>query len=80
MRVSVQKWGNSLALRIPKAFAEDAAVSEGSVVDLAVSEGRLVAVPVRKKRITLKHLLRDVKRGNLHREVDDRSPAGREAW
>ena len=69
-----------MALRIPKAFAEDAAVREGSVVDLAVSEGRLVAVPVRKKRITLKQLLRGVKRGNLHREDDYGSPAGREAW
>jgi len=80
MRVSVRKWGNSLALRIPKTFAEDAAVREGSVVDLSVSEGRLVAVPVRKKRITLKHLLRGMKRGSLHREVDYGSPAGREAW
>ena len=80
MRVSVRKWGNSLALRIPKTFAEDAAVREGSVVDLSVSEGRLVAVPVRKKRISLKQLLRGVKRGNLHREVDYGSPAGREAW
>jgi len=80
MRVSVQKWGNILALRIPKALAEDAAVREGSVVDLSVSDGRLVAVPVRKKRIILKQLLRGVKRGNLHREVDYGSPAGREAW
>ena len=69
-----------MALRIPKAFAEDAAVREGSVVDLSVSDGRLVAVPVRKKRITLKQLLRGVKRGNLHREVGYGSPAGREAW
>ena len=69
-----------MALRIPKTFAEDAAVREGSVVDLSVSEGRLVAVPVRKKRISLKQLLRGVKRGNLHREVDYGSPAGREAW
>ncbi len=80
MRVNVQRWGNSLALRIPKAFAEDAAVSEGSVVDLSVSEGRLVAVPVRKRNITLKQLLRGVKRGNLHREIEYGMPVGREAW
>ena len=80
MRVSVQKWGNILALRIPKALAEDAAVREGSVVNLSVSEGRLVAVPVREKRITLKHLIRGMKRGSLHREVDYGSLGGREAW
>jgi hypothetical protein len=31
MRVRVQKWGNSLALRIPKPFAGDVDVSEGCV-------------------------------------------------
>jgi antitoxin MazE len=80
MRVNVQKWGNSLALRIPKAFAEEAAVTEGSLVDLSVSEGRLVAVPVRRKKIRLKQLLRGVKRGNLHREIDYGPASGREVW
>lgn len=50
MRVQVQKWGNSLALRILKPFAEDAEVREGTIVDLSPSEGKLVAVPVRRKR------------------------------
>ena len=80
MRVNVQKWGNSLALRIPKAFAQDAAVTEGSAVDLSVSEGRLVAVPVRSKKIRLKQLLRGVRRSNLHRETDFGSASGREIW
>lgn len=44
MRVKVQKWGNSLALRIPKAFAEEAEVSEGGVVDLSVEDGNLIMV------------------------------------
>lgn len=80
MRVQVQKWGNSLALRIPKPFAQDAAVKEGTVVDVSVSEGKLVVVPVRKKTMTLKQLLTRVHRGNLHGEVDSGPPVGREAW
>jgi antitoxin MazE len=43
MHVRVQKWGNSLAVRIPKPLAEDAEVKEGTILNLAVSEGRLVA-------------------------------------
>lgn len=80
MKVQIQKWGNSLALRIPKPFAEDADVKEGTVVDLSVSEGRLVAAPIRKKKITLRQLLAKVKSSNLHSEVDSGPSAGRESW
>ena len=80
MRVHVKKWGNSLALRIPKPFAEDAAVKEGSIVDVSVSQGKLVVTPVRKKTTTLQQLLTKVHRSNLHREVDWGPPVGREAW
>ena len=43
MQVRVQKWGNSLAVRIPKPLAEDAKVEEGTVLNLAVSEGKVIA-------------------------------------
>jgi antitoxin MazE len=80
MRVQVQKWGNSLALRIPKPFAEDADVQEGTVVDLSVSEGKLVAAPTRRGKATLKQLLAKVTKRNLHGEVDTGPPVGRESW
>jgi antitoxin MazE len=78
--VQVQKWGNSLALRIPKPFAQDAAVKEGTLVDVSVSEGKLVVTPVRKRTVTLRQLLTKVHRRNLHGEVDSGPPVGREAW
>lgn len=80
MHVRVQKWGNSLAVRIPKPLAEDAEVKEGTVLNLAVSEGRVVATPVRKKKVSLKQLLAKVDKRNIHKEVDFGSPAGREIW
>jgi antitoxin MazE len=79
MRVRIQKWGSSLALRIPKPVAEDVAVKEGTVVNLSVSKGKVIAAPVREKRATLKQLLARVNKGNLHREVDFESSVGREA-
>lgn len=79
MKVQVQKWGNSLALRIPKPFAADADVREGTELDLAVSEGRLVATPVRRRRSSLRELLSRVTSKNLHGEVDSGPPVGREA-
>ena len=80
MRVQIQKWGNSLALRIPKPFAEEAEVREGTVVDLYLAEGKLVAVPDVKNRYTLKQLLSKVTKDNLHKEVSFGSAVGREAW
>lgn len=80
MQVRVQKWGNSLAVRIPKPLAEDAEVKEGTVLNLAVSEGKVIAVPVRKKKLSLKQMLAHVTRKNLHAEVDSGSPVGREIW
>ena len=79
MRVQVQKWGNSLALRIPKPFAEETTVRDGSVVNLAVARGRLVATPVTRNVITLRRLLRRVTRDNVHGEISG-GRRGREAW
>jgi len=80
MRVRVRKWGNSLALRIPKAFAEDTAVREGTTLDLSVSEGRIVAIPIRRKKVRLTQLLDKITDRNLHTEVDTRPRVGRESW
>ena len=80
MRVRVQKWGNSLAVRIPKPLAEDAEVTEGTVLNLAVSEGAVVATPVQSRKWSLRQLLAKVNKKNLHTEVDFGSSVGREAW
>ena len=57
MRTRVQKWGNSLALRIPKSFATEVGLQNDSSVEVSVVKGNLVIVPVAKPKLTLKHLL-----------------------
>ena len=80
MHIRVQKWGNSLAVRIPKPLAEDAKVEEGTVLNLAVSEGKVIATPVKKHKQSLKQMLAKVSRKNLHAEVESGAPLGREVW
>jgi antitoxin MazE len=80
MNVRVQKWGNSLALRIPKPFAEDADVREGTVLRLSVKRGHLIAAPVRARKIRLKDLLAGITRENLHDEADWGPRLGKEIW
>lgn len=80
MRTSVRKWGNSLAIRIPKPLAEDTRLRPGAEVELTVERGRLVAAPVRRPRHALAALLAGVTPRNRHREIDTGSPVGRELW
>ena len=80
MHVRVQKWGNSLAVRIPKPLAEDAEVKEGTVLNLAVSGGKVVATPVQEKKLSLRQLLAEVNSKNLHAEVNSGRSFGHEVW
>lgn len=80
MRARIQKWGNSLAVRIPRAFAAEAGLAEHTPVEVTLDEGRLVITPVAAPGPTLEGLLAGVTRANLHGEVDLGSAAGREAW
>jgi antitoxin MazE len=79
MLTKIQKWGNSLGLRIPKSFAREAAVEAGSTVDIAIEDGGLVVRPLRRPRYTLAELLREVNARNRHEEVSTGEPVGREA-
>lgn len=81
MRVKVQKWGNSLALRIPKSFANQTSISQGSLVDLSIDEsGKLIIEPVDKKEYDLKTLISKVTESNIHKEYLSDKPTGKEIW
>ena len=80
MQTKIQKWGNSLGLRIPKSFAAEAQVKEGAAVELSVQDGGLLVRPLRVRKYALSVLLRKMRQGNLHREVSTGRAVGREAW
>jgi len=80
MTSKVQKWGNSLALRIPKPLAAEAGLTDNSPVELSVCEGKLIITPSAKPTVSLEGLLAKVTRKNLHHEVDTGPAMGGEAW
>ena len=80
MQTRIQKWGNSLGLRIPRSFAAEAQVNEGAAVDLSVENGTLLVRPLRVRKYSLDQLLRKVSRRNLHGETSTGKAMGREAW
>lgn len=77
MQARVRKWGNSLAIRIPRLVAEKAGLAEGVEVDFRVYDNAIIISP---KRYSLESLLSRVTPENLHEEVCTGEPVGREAW
>jgi antitoxin MazE len=73
----VQKWGNSLGIRIPKSLAMKVGIEEGTEVDLDIEEGHLVIKP---KAATLDELLSRITPDNVHAEIPTGEPQGRETW
>lgn len=80
MKTRVQKWGNSLALRIPKAFADEAGLHVNAAVDLCLVDGGLVVRPIAPQPLTLDELLRGVTDDNIPGEWDTGPATGKEVW
>lgn len=80
MKTFVQQWGNSLALRIPKAFAHQTRIKKGSPVSLSVKNGRMVMKPLTRRKYTLQELVSKITPQNCHPETDWGKPMGKEVW
>lgn len=84
MKIAFQKWGSGLALRVPKALADEIGASEGKAAEMTVSNGKLVieiAPSQRRKRCyTLDELVTGITPDNRHGEIDLGPPVGNEAW
>ncbi len=80
MKTRIRKWGNSLALRIPKALAEEVHVQLNTQVELSLVNGKIVVEPVEPPAWTLEDLLEGVTEENLHSEIEFGPPVGKEVW
>lgn len=80
MITKVQKWGNSLALRIPKAFADEIGLKNNSSVEVMMKEESLIIVPSKELRWTLEQLLEGITQENIHHEWDTGPAEGDESW
>ena len=86
MQMTIKKWGNSLATRIPKAVAESTDLQLDQLVDIEVVNGKIVITPIaRKNEYKLEELLSQCKPKAMRIDHEDREwlddkPAGREIW
>jgi antitoxin MazE len=80
METRIQRWGNSLAIRIPKSFAIEVGLNEKGTVNLTVIGQTLVLTPLTPRESTLDELLAGVTPENIHGEVSTGASVGNEAW
>ena len=77
---TISKWGNSLAVRIPAAFAETVGLEEGTEVEIKVRAGRLIVIPAASHRYDLRRLVQQITPENSHELIDWGKPVGKEHW
>lgn len=79
MKTKIQKWGNSLGIRIPRVIAGKVGIKENSPVELLLKDHTIIIYPVKSKQ-TLKELVSEITKENLHTEVDTGLSEGGEIW
>lgn len=77
---TVQRWGNSLAVRLPKAYVEEVRLTEGATVNVTVAKGRIMIEPAAAVSFALDDLVAGITRANIHGEFDTGTARGKEIW
>ena len=74
----VQKWGNSLGIRIPNFIVQEFSLKNGSVVNINDNGNEIVIKPAKKSRLS--EMLDKINSQNLHQEIETTGPVGKEIW
>ena len=77
MKTVIQKWGNSLGIRIPSLYVKEFALKNGSSVEILEEEGKIIIVP---KKVTLESLVSGITKENIHESIETGESVGKEEW
>ncbi len=80
MQSTISKWGNSLALRLPRHITEEANLTDGSSVNVEVEDGAIRITPARKRFLLSELLEGEPQRDHNEHEIDWGKPKGIEVW
>ena len=78
--ITVSKWGNSLAVRIPQEIARQAHISEGDRLTLGLKNDGSIILRSARRRYGLPELVNRITPANRHAETDWGAPVGEESW
>ena len=80
MQIQIQKWGNSLGIRLPKVIADGQELVAGSVVRVSTDDQKIIIERVSKSRFVINDLVAGITKDNLHQATDWGEPRGKEIW
>lgn len=80
MKTTAQKWGNSLAVRVPKSVATQVGLKAQDDLEIEVHDGNVVLKPHVRRTYRLDDLVKGITPQNRHSEIDTGTPVGREIW
>lgn len=80
MKTTAQKWGNSLAIRVPKSVAQQVGLKEQDDLEIEVQDGNVVLKPYVRRVYRLEDLVKQITLKNVHGEVETGTSVGREIW
>jgi antitoxin MazE len=80
LKARIQRWGNSLAIRIPQSVAAELGLASDAPVELTLVEGKLVVAPTSVPEYSLDDLLAGITDENIHEEIGSGPPVGKEIW
>jgi antitoxin MazE len=80
MKTTAQKWGNSLAIRVPKSVAVQAGIQEQDELEIEVQDGTVVLKPRLQRVYRVEDLVKQITPKNVHGEIGTGNPVGREVW
>lgn len=80
MKTTAQKWGNSLAIRVPKSVALQVGLKEQDDLEIEVQDGNVVLKPHVRRVYCLEDLVKQITTKNMHGEIDTGTQVGSEIW
>lgn len=80
MKTTAKKWGNSLAIRVPKSVAVQVGLKAHDDLEIEVQDGNVVLKPQLRRVHCLADLVKRITSKNVHHRIDTDSPIGREIW
>lgn len=79
MKTKIQKWGNSLGVRLPKSITEQKSLQEGTGVSVLIKNNQIVIEPI-EDIVSLEMMVSKITTDNLHGESDWFNKYGKEVW
>ena len=80
MKTTAQKWGNSLAIRVPKSVAAQVGLKAHDDLEIEVQDGNVVLKPHLRRVYRLEDLVKQINPKNVHHEIDTDTRVGHEIW